>query len=82
MANKQNRVIFNSFAGATANDVMDHIKPVIRRKSNRIVLHAGTNNLAMDKANVIIDKIVNVCQYIEQNLPECKNCNIRTNPTK
>lgn len=72
MADKHNRVIINSFPGATADDMTDHIKPVIRRKPNKIILHVGTNNLEKDEVNVVTDKIVNVCQLIEQELPECE----------
>ena len=50
------------------------LKPiaVIPKKPNRIILHVGTNNLTTDEANVVTDKICNVCQHIEDNLPECE----------
>ena len=72
MANKQNRVVINSFPGATTDDMMDHINPVIRKKPNRIILHVGTNNLNTDEANVVTEKMCNVCQHIEDNHPECE----------
>ena len=31
--------------GATSEDLIDHIKPVARRKPDIVVLHIGTNDL-------------------------------------
>ena len=72
MGNKENRVIINSFSGATVDDMRDHIKPIVRRKANNLIIHCGTNNLQMDKANDIAEKIIDVCQYVADELPECK----------
>ena len=32
--------------GATTRDMIDHVKPVLRRAPDTIILHCGTNNLA------------------------------------
>ena len=72
MSNKDNQVIVNSFPGATADDMVDHIKPIIRKRPNKIILHAGTNNLEKDEASEFSNKIVTVCQLIEEELPECE----------
>ena len=34
--------------GATSEDLIDHIKPVARRKPDTVVLHIGTNDLTND----------------------------------
>ena len=31
--------------GATTKDIVDFIKPVIRKKANAVIIHAGTNDL-------------------------------------
>ena len=72
MSNKDNQVIVNSFPGATVDDMADHIKPIIRKRPSKIILHTGTNNLEKDEASEISDKIVTVCQLIEEELPECE----------
>ena len=38
-----------SFPGATIEDIHDYIKPVLKRKPQKIILHVGTNNLKTDK---------------------------------
>lgn len=72
MSNKNNRVFIKAFPGATADDMVDHIKPIIRRKPDNIILHADTNNLKTDVSHAVNDKIISVCEYIEQELPDYK----------
>ena len=43
----------HSFSGATIEDLEDHVKPVLRRKPDSIILHAGTNNLQNDSPRII-----------------------------
>ena len=31
--------------GATTKDIVDFVKPVIRKKANAVIIHAGTNDL-------------------------------------
>lgn len=72
MSNKDNHVVVRPFPGATADDLKDYIKPLLRRKPNSMILHIGTNNLRNDIPSAVTDKIVEVCESIENALPECK----------
>ena len=36
------------YLGASSTDILDHIKPSLRKKPDQIVIHAGTNDLAND----------------------------------
>ena len=36
------------YPGASSTDILDHIKPSLRKKPDQIVIHAGTNDLAND----------------------------------
>lgn len=42
---KNHRVKIQKHPEATSTDILDHIKPVLRRKPNRLIIHAGTNDL-------------------------------------
>ena len=58
--NKNHDVKVRPHSGATSQDIKDHIKPIIRRKPDLIIIHAGTNDLTkgcntVDEMNEIID---------------------------
>lgn len=42
---KNHRVKIRKHPGATSTDILDHLKPVLRRKPTKIVVHAGTNDI-------------------------------------
>ena len=69
---KTTRVFIKAFPGATADDMVDHIKPILRRKPDNIILHADTNNLKTDVSHAVDDKTISVCEYVEQELPDYK----------
>ena len=51
--NKQHDVQIKQHGGASTEDIKDHIKPVLRKKPNLIIVHAGTNDLTNDRVNTI-----------------------------
>ena len=67
MSNKNNRVFIKAFPGATADDMVDHIKPILRRKPDNIILHADTNNLKTDVSHAVDDKIISVVNTLNKN---------------
>lgn len=71
MSNKDNRIMVKSFSGASVDDLDDYIKPVLRREPD-IILHIGTNNLRNDSPSTVVDKIVGICEKIENTLPNSK----------
>ena len=42
---KKHNVKVRAHPGATSRDLIDHIKPVARRKPNLVVIHVGTNDI-------------------------------------
>lgn len=72
MSNRANKVKVDPHSGAVVEDLKDYINPILRRKPDNIILHIGTNNLKRDKPNEIADKIVEIAETIEENLPDCK----------
>ena len=59
------KVEVSSFPGCTAMDMRDHIKPVLRRNPDAIVMHVGTNSLR-SSASVrdCAEEIVNLATVI------------------
>jgi hypothetical protein len=65
-----NRVTVKSFSGASVEDMTDFIKPILRKKPEKIVLHIGTNNLRNDDAKSVADGITNLAHSIQQQCPD------------
>ena len=45
MSAKNTRVQVSTFPGCTILDMADHIKPIQRKRPNKLILHVGTNSL-------------------------------------
>ncbi len=45
LTNKQTNVKVKAHGGATTRDMLDHIKPALRRQPDTIIVHCGTNDL-------------------------------------
>ena len=70
MSSATNRVTAKSFPGASIEDMTDFIKPILRKKPDKIILHIGTNNLRNDEATTVADGITNLAHSIEQQCPD------------
>ena len=70
MSNKNKRLYIKPFSGATVDNLKDHINPIIGHQPDRIIIHAGTNNLMKDEPKEIVEKLVKLCGYIQ------KECNV------
>ena len=60
---KNHNVHIERHPGATTLDIMDHVKSVIRKKPDLIIIHAGTNDLTCKEE---IDTVVNLSSIIEE----------------
>ena len=59
------KVKVSSFSGCTIMDMRDHIKPVLRRNPNAIVMHVGTNSLRSSASvHNCAEEIVNLATMI------------------
>lgn len=59
------KVKVSSFPGCTIMDMRDHIKPVLRRNPNAIVMHVGTNSLRSSASvHNCAEEIVNLAAMI------------------
>ena len=59
---KSHNVRVKPHSGATTTDIVDYLKPVIRRKPDCIIIHAGTNDLTNNEQ---IDTLANFKTMIE-----------------
>jgi len=50
------KVHVKSFSGATTNDMMDYVKPTMKRKQDMVILHCGTNDLKITENNDMVAK--------------------------
>ena len=60
-----------SFPGATLDDMIDYLRPLLRKKPDRVLLHAATNDAINHNANDIIQKILDVKAFIENEVKGC-----------
>ena len=45
---KNNNIKIKCHRGATTEDLLDHINPVIRKKPDLVIVHGGTNDITND----------------------------------
>ena len=64
--------IVKSFSGATLADMNDFVKPLTRRKPDKLIMHVGTNDLKHSPPRHIAESIVNLVTNINDESPETK----------
>jgi len=75
IANKLSRahkVQIKSFPGATTEDLVDYIKPSLKRKPDKIIIHAGINDLKNNNPKTIAKRLKTICNSIKNDLPSAK----------
>ena len=73
MSKANTKVRVSSFAGCTTQDMADYIKPIIRKKPNKLVLHVGTNNLKnCENPTTCAKDIIQLGKSINRSIPETK----------
>ena len=63
---EENHVVVKSFTGATTSDMEDYVKPVIRKKPQKLILHVGTNDLKKLPPNRVAEGIANIATQIQE----------------
>ena len=66
---KSSMVTSHSFSGAKVEDLEDYIKPVLRRRPDNIIIHAGTNNITKDSPQEITTKIAHLVDTVKKQEP-------------
>lgn len=63
-------VSIQPYSGANSNDIVDYIKPIIRKSPDNIIIHMGTNDL---KKNInTIENLEKICDYSKNNSKNTK----------
>lgn len=52
--------------------MFDFVKPSIRRKPDKIILHVGTNNLSTEDPKQLGGKIIDLARFVEHESPLTK----------
>ena len=55
-----------SFSGATLNDMSDFLKPTGRKQPDKLIIHAGTNDLRRLNPNEVADRIVELAENFKK----------------
>ena len=71
-SNKNRIVRVRSFPGATTEDILDHCKPVARKKPDIIILHVGTNDSKSNEESSIVKNIEEIKETIKKISPITK----------
>ena len=58
------------FGGSTSHDMLDYIKPIVRRKPDMLLVHVGTNDLTNSVDT--IENLDKLFKYIHDESPETK----------
>ena len=70
ISNSSERVTVKSFSGATVDDMKDFIKPILRKKPEKLILHFGTNDLRNTDPKAVADNVSNLVQSINHRCPD------------
>ena len=62
--------VVKPFPGVTVEDMNDFIKPLVRKRPDKLTLHIGTNNLKSLPAKAVADSIVNLMNTIKDSSPD------------
>ena len=58
LLNKIHQAKLGCCRGLTVEDMFDYVKPILKRKSEYVVLHVGTNNAKDMTSRKILDKLL------------------------
>ena len=67
---KNNNVSIKAHPGATAEDLIHYIKPIINKKPDQVIIHCGTNDIPNNIKS--IDNFKQIDDYVKVNSPETK----------
>ena len=63
LSNREHKVWVKNHPGANTEDILDHLKPTLRRKPELVIIHSGTNDITDDKDTMLfLDKAIELVQ--------------------
>lgn len=66
LSNAEQNVSVKSFSGATVDDMVDFLKPTIRKRPDKLVIHAGTNDVRSSNPKTIADKVIELAENFKE----------------
>ena len=70
--NKLKNAKVRVFPGASIEDLVYHLTPLLRKNPSTVIIHIGTNNCVYDNSSEIIGKLKNLKVFISNQIPNCK----------
>ena len=67
---KHNNITIKRHPGATSREIVDHVKPVICKKPDCMIIHAGTNDLTNREGVNIIKNLQMIIEETKQVSPD------------
>ena len=63
LSSREHKVWVKNHPGANTEDILDHLKPTLRRKPELVIIHSGTNDITDDKDTILfLDKAIDLVQ--------------------
>ena len=72
MSKKHGNVKVFHFSGARIEDINHYIIPIIKKQSDYLILHVGTNDATSNTSKKIIDDLLILKSKISKQLPSCR----------
>ena len=69
LSTNDKHVAVKSFSGAQIADMDDYLRPLLRKKPDKLTLHVGTNNIRNQSPRSVAEGIVNVVTQIQHDSP-------------
>ena len=69
----EQNVAVKSFSGATVDDMSDFLRPSIRTKPNKLIIHAGTNGVRHLNPKIIAEKVIRLAENFKKESSQTEN---------
>ena len=68
---KASQAKVSTISGCTTNDMCDHVKPILRKKSDRLIIHVVTNSLReCSSPTVCAQEIIELVKSAKNSSPD------------
>ena len=68
----KNRFRIKSYGGEISEDLVDHIRPTLRRKPGVILTHIGTNAITNDNCSSLQRNLNKICKVVTELSPSTR----------
>ena len=71
MSTKSTKIQVSAFPGSTTLDMTDYIKPILRKKPDKLIIHVGTNCLkSRENSQRSAEEIIKLGESVKKSIPE------------